>query len=851
MIEVIESPSTQTLEVIKDDGTVKLLEVVARGPQGIAGQAVEPVWGNITGALLDQLDLKTALDGKLSLGGGTMTGNIGFGGITNAFPMLKRNGVGIDIRLADDSAYGTLRANAVEFDVDGRSKLTRNINTDGLDFWGGATRIGGTWNAGILFDATKSVSWSSGAFGTTSPDLYLRRGGAGVLEQYNGANAQAQNVYNTRTDASNYERGVFAWSGGVLNIGAEKAGTGVDRGVVIKSAGVAAVVINTNGSNRWRFDEGGVFHPITDNTNDIGGSANRMRNAYVGTSLVVGGDGTTGNPRGVISWDTNQLMIQSLESGSFRAISFKVGAQSVIAQIDQTGLMFPTDNSYDIGASAAKRPRSIYTSANVFVGSRLELGNNLGLGSGNALFMNSLGMMMSSAMYLAWSSGGNATSGIDTFMYRGIAGRIDQRFGVNAQGQRIYNTYTDASNGEWASLGWQDNANILTLATGANGTGTVRNLRLSAPRIIVNTQSQIFNVADTAGIYFADGDLRFYENSLASSLRLQKSTFSGGQGVKLGANAGLMWATTGDVGIDAVDTGIRRNAAGVVEINNGTAGTLAGLTLASLTTASAKVIIDALAGAGRLTLTRASDGYGWRLTPNSANVLEFRSGSGASDTVYGSLTDAGALSVAANGTFGRYEIDQTYGLRPTSGSGALSIGTSAQLIWAASYGVALNGLVIGTANQDARLSYDGTGTIAQRNAAVAQNWNTYGTYTDASNYRRLRFGSTTAGAFSITAEGLGTGASGNTLTLNGGSGWNIDAAGNALLRAITTNVAAGFSAVPQLTSLVVIGASTTTASHLRLTAGANVAGPVNGDIWFDGTDIKMRIGGVTKTFTLT
>ncbi len=56
-----------------------------------------------------------------------------------------------------------------------------------------------------------------------------------------------------------------------------------------------------------------------------------------------------------------------------------------------------------------------------------------------------------------------------------------------------------------------------------------------------------------------------------------------------------------------------------------------------------------------------------------------------------------------------------------------------------------------------------------------------------------------------------------------------------------TATAAGFLSVP---------AATTAIPHMNLTAGVAPTSPANGDIWFDGTDIKMRIGGVTKTFTL-
>ncbi len=45
-------------------------------------------------------------------------------------------------------------------------------------------------------------------------------------------------------------------------------------------------------------------------------------------------------------------------------------------------------------------------------------------------------------------------------------------------------------------------------------------------------------------------------------------------------------------------------------------------------------------------------------------------------------------------------------------------------------------------------------------------------------------------------------------------------------------------------------ASTTSRATMRIRSGVAPTTPNNGDIWFDGTDLKMRIGGVTKTFTL-
>jgi len=49
--------------------------------------------------------------------------------------------------------------------------------------------------------------------------------------------------------------------------------------------------------------------------------------------------------------------------------------------------------------------------------------------------------------------------------------------GTNAQTYRVYNTFTDASNGEWGTFDWATAANVLTIGTANNGTGVARNLQ--------------------------------------------------------------------------------------------------------------------------------------------------------------------------------------------------------------------------------------------------------------------------------------------------------------------------------------------------------------------------------------
>lgn len=77
----------------------------------------------------------------------------------------------------------------------------------------------------------------------------------------------------------------------------------------------------------------------------------------------------------------------------------------------------------------------------------------------------------------------------DVLLYRDAAGILAQRNGTNDQEFRIYNTYTDASNGEWLEIGFQDTANTAVIKTNANGSGTVRDLSIDAPLVGIGTTS--------------------------------------------------------------------------------------------------------------------------------------------------------------------------------------------------------------------------------------------------------------------------------------------------------------------------------------------------------------------------
>ena len=104
---------------------------------------------------------------------------------------------------------------------------------------GSVLAIGLNVDKGMTLASNSSVGWSSsGAVngGNFNGDLKLFRDAAGTLAQRNGTNAQTFRVYNTFTDASNYERGFLKWNSNVLEIGSEGAGTGSEKPFRITAA---------------------------------------------------------------------------------------------------------------------------------------------------------------------------------------------------------------------------------------------------------------------------------------------------------------------------------------------------------------------------------------------------------------------------------------------------------------------------------------------------------------------------------------------------------------------------------------------------------------------------------------
>jgi hypothetical protein len=177
-----------------------------------------------------------------------------------------------------------------------------------------------TFNGGAALGSAQTLAWST--------DLFLLRDGANVLAQRNSTSAQAFRVYNTFTDTSNYERGVFDWSttANALTIGTQAAGTGSAR----------PINFATSGSNRWQVTAAGHFVSATDNGLDIGASgANRPRSLYLGTSANIGKITDPGTAAGASN--LKLIVVAGTNAGSCKIVAYAGTSTTPSTVLDNIG----------------------------------------------------------------------------------------------------------------------------------------------------------------------------------------------------------------------------------------------------------------------------------------------------------------------------------------------------------------------------------------------------------------------------------------------------------------------------------------------------------------------------------
>lgn len=147
---------------------------------------------------------------------------------------------------------------------------------------------------------------------------------------------------------------------------------------------------------------------------------------------------------------------------------------------------------------------------------------------------------------------------------------------------------------------------------------------------------------------------------------------------------------------------------------------------------------------------------------------------------------------------------------------------------------------------DVKLNRDAAGILAQRNGLNPQSFSIYNTYSDSNNYERAKL-SWDSNSFKIGTEKLG-GALARPLEIQ------TDGVTRAYF-STTGNIGIGTNSPDEKLQVsggkTKLAASTTSKASLNVPSGTAPTSPENGDIWFDGTNLKIRINGVTRTINVT
>jgi hypothetical protein len=166
-------------------------------------------------------------------------------------------------------------------------------------------------------------------------DVRLYRDAADTLAQRRGTTAQAFRLYNTFTDASNYERGVMQYSSNLLEIGHQGAGTGATARSVAFGVGAIAAGV----SFHWKagLDGATTFTLMT-------------LTAETGPKLSLRESGKFGWTAGSTSNDALTTALSRPSAGVVRFEGASSSAGSAIELIEMTAPAVPAVNMVRIYA---------------------------------------------------------------------------------------------------------------------------------------------------------------------------------------------------------------------------------------------------------------------------------------------------------------------------------------------------------------------------------------------------------------------------------------------------------------------------------------------------------------------
>ncbi|MDF1630923.1 MAG: hypothetical protein P1U78_14105, partial [Alcanivoracaceae bacterium] len=607
-----------------------------------------------------------------------------------------------------------------KFSVDNAGRLhvasvLENSLGDGWYFvGGGTTQMRMDASTGLQIPRTYSLAWSDSDNASTGiKDLFIRRDAAGTLAQRNGVNAQTFNIYNTYTNATDYERAHIGWNdtADTFVIGTEAgSGGGVGRNVVITSGGdlilsgdVHASQI-TGADNNFIGSGAGVANSGSQN---VGFGTQSLRLNTGANNTATGwlslrdnsGDGNTAD-------GTQTLRGNSGDNNSgFGYFSLYLNTGSSNTGFGMQSLFSNTGSSNTASGiqSLFGNTGSNNTASGAEAG-RYQSGGTTSLTTAsNSVFLGAL------------------TKGIQGATNQIVIGDTAESIGANSVVLGNDSIVTTALKGNVGITStWNDAADTFTLIK-ADVTDTASAAGSKLMDLQVGGASK-FSV-DAAGTLVSSGNVNGasptemgYLSGVTSGIQAQIDAAGGGSGA-FGADANTLITASTPIVLDQAT------------------GDEAALTLDYTT--------NKAAGNDTGLLINQTD----TLSPGTSNLLDLQVGGSSKFSVdtYGSLNGTAGYKVALLG-------------------GALSVLYRLNLIdrLGFSYG------------SGPYLQSDANDTLAQRNGVNAQTFNLYNTYTSATNYERAHIGwNDTADTFVIGTEAGSAGGVNRNLRLGVGGGQSI------------------------------------------------------------------------------
>ncbi len=596
--------------------------------------------------------------------------------VVNTPVFFGTSGSGMDIRLGRDNAADTLAlarlANAQTFRIYG-STDSNSVNTTPTNFsrlsikhLGGtagaeiATEAGGTGTAGPLTlrsAGTSAVFEQTGdQFGTTRLTLQNRSGLNGAIFEntslalvdfaFKGSGG-VQALFRNEQRPGSFKNSLntsYEFQYGVMYAGENRAGVQSQwwwvNDSILTSLSSGNFQIEDNAGNLGtmklksiRFSNAAPASPID---GELWSDGTNLKYKLGGVESTVGsGGGFSGTySSGTITADTPITFSQTWNNAAVAFTGFKINVTDT-ASTD-------TSKLFDVQVGGVSKV-SVRRDGALVCGALVPGEGVLNTGFSYFPGLNINAFTLGSAIALGWGPFSNASqvNNPDVRLYRDAAAILGMRNSTNAQTFRIYgSTDSDSApvNYSRLSIAHLGGTSGATIATEAGGTGAAGRLLLKGD----GTTSLDMSSSDGVTLRYSTGT----------------KVFVGGTQLQFWANGYEAFTINPDgqmvvrsqSGLTA-DLAIGRNAAGVLEINNGTAGTLRDLKIRNLEVT------------GTTTGVSGGGGFSGAYTGNSVFT--------------GDMRVTGGFSLGA-GTAGLFEAGFA-GLGVNTGAGGLSFNNSAYL----------------------------------------------------------------------------------------------------------------------------------------------------------------------------